>query len=50
MSTAHSGNRRDFLKQVSDGRCISVRTKSRVVVARDELLRGTGSTVDSAGC
>ncbi len=62
MSTTHNG-RRDFLKQSLSGAAIlcaggamepltaaepvATDTKSRVVVARDELLRGTGSTVDS---
>ena len=63
MSTAHNGNRRDFLKQSLSGAAflcaggameplaaaepVAAGAKSRVVVARDELLRGTGSTVDS---
>jgi uncharacterized protein (DUF362 family) len=62
MSTAHSNSRRDFLKQSLSGAaflCVggameplaaaepsAAGTKSRVVVARDELLRGTGSAVD----
>ncbi|MGA3159903.1 MAG: DUF362 domain-containing protein [Terracidiphilus sp.] len=61
MSTAHNGNRRDFLKQSFAGAALlyagggipaaagpaAVGAKSRVVVARDEQLRGTGSAVDS---
>jgi uncharacterized protein (DUF362 family) len=62
MSTAHNNSRRDFLKQSLSGAAflcvggvmeplaaaepVAAGTKSRVVVARDELLRGTGSTVD----
>ena len=62
MSTTHNG-RRDFLKQSIGGAaflCVggamtpfagaepdAADAKSRVVVARDEQLRGTGSTVDS---
>jgi uncharacterized protein (DUF362 family) len=62
MSTSHNG-RRDFLKQSLSGAAIlcaggameplaaaesvATDTKSRVVIARDELLRGTGATVDS---
>jgi uncharacterized protein (DUF362 family) len=63
MSNAHKGNRRDFLKTSLSGAaflCVggaiepldaaepaAESAKSRVVVARDELLRGTSSTVDS---
>jgi len=60
MSTVHNGNRRDFLKQSLSGAAflcaggvlaaaepVAAGPKSRVVVAHDELLRGTGSTVDS---
>ena len=63
MSTAHIGNRRDFLKQSLSGAAllcagggiaqpaaagpVAAGAKSRVVVARDEQLRGTGSSVDS---
>jgi uncharacterized protein (DUF362 family) len=59
----HKGNRRDFLKQSLSGAAflcvggameplagaepVAAGVKSRVVVARDELLRGTGVTVDS---
>lgn len=62
MSTAHNNSRRDFLKQSLSGAAflcvggakeplaaaepVAAGTKSRVVVARDELLRGTGSAVD----
>jgi uncharacterized protein (DUF362 family) len=61
MSTAHNGNRRDFLKQSLAGAAllcagsgipaaaepVAAGAKSKVVVARDELLRGIGSSVDS---
>jgi uncharacterized protein (DUF362 family) len=63
MSTAHSNGRRDFLKQSLAGTAllcaggamtplagaepVAADAKSRVVVAHDELLRGTGSAVDS---
>ena len=68
MSTAHGGNRRDFLSKSLTGaaflcagggmgplaaaepvtaKSVAADAKSRVVVARDELLRGTGSAVDS---
>jgi uncharacterized protein (DUF362 family) len=55
-------NRRDFLKQCFTGAAVlrasgtmgllapaqqAASAKSRVVIARDDLLRGTGSTVDS---
>jgi len=59
MSTVH-GSRRDFLSRSLTGAAflcaggalaaaepVAAGAKSRVVVARDELLRGTGSTVDS---
>jgi uncharacterized protein (DUF362 family) len=62
MSTSHN-DRRDFLKQSIGGAAflcvggarellaaaepVAVGAKSKVVVARDEQLRGTGSTVDS---
>jgi uncharacterized protein (DUF362 family) len=62
MSTAHSNNRRDFLKTslsgvaylcvggamepLADAKVVARVVKSRVVVAHDEKLRGTGSTVD----
>jgi uncharacterized protein (DUF362 family) len=58
----HSNSRRDFLKQALPGAALlcvggtmetlaaaepaAASAKSRVVVARDEQLRGTGSTVD----
>ena len=63
MSTAHNGDRRDFLKTSLSGAAYLCAggvmaplaaaesampgAKSRVVVAHDELLRGTGSTADS---
>jgi len=63
MSTVHRGSRRDFLSRSLTGAAflcaggameplaaaepITPGTKSRVVVAHDELLRGTGATVDS---
>jgi uncharacterized protein (DUF362 family) len=63
MSATHRNNRRDFLKQSLSGAAllcacggigqleaaepVAAGVQSRVVVARDELLRGTGSTVDS---
>jgi len=62
MSTSHSDSRRDFLKASLTGATllcaggatealaaaepIAAGAKSRVVVARDPQLRGTGSTVD----
>jgi uncharacterized protein (DUF362 family) len=62
MRTTHSNSRRDFLKQALPGAALlcvggtmetlaaaepaAAGAKSRVVVARDEQLRGTGSTVD----
>jgi uncharacterized protein (DUF362 family) len=63
MDTRHIASRRNFLKQALSGAAVlstcsgtgllaeaeqrQAPTKSRVVVARDALLRGTGSTVDS---
>ena len=61
MSTAHNSSRRNFLKASLTGAALlcaggktqrlaaaeSIGAKSRVVVARDPMLRGTGSTVDS---
>jgi uncharacterized protein (DUF362 family) len=63
MSSIHSASRRDFLKECLTGAVVlrasgtmgllaaaqqrSPLAKSRVVIARDDLLRGTGSTVDS---
>ena len=63
MSAIHSASRRDFLKECLTGAVVlrasgtmgllaaaqqrSPLAKSRVVIARDDLLRGTGSTVDS---
>jgi uncharacterized protein (DUF362 family) len=62
MSTAHNNSRRDFLKQSLSGAAflcvggameplaaaepVAASTKSKVVIARDELLRGTGSAVN----
>jgi uncharacterized protein (DUF362 family) len=62
MSTAHNNSRRDFLRQSLSGAAflcvggameplaaaepVAAGTKSKVVVAHDELLRGTGSAVD----
>ena len=62
MSAKRSASRRDFLKQCFTGAAVlrasgsmgllasaqqAASAKSRVVIARDDLLRGTGSTVDS---
>ena len=63
MNTMHSGSRREFLRTALTGAAIlrtgggtrllsaaepsAAPAKSRVVVARDAQLRGTGSTVDS---
>ena len=62
MSAMRGANRRDFLKQCFTGAAVlrasgtmgllapaqqAASAKSRVVIARDDLLRGTGSTVDS---
>jgi len=62
MSSKHSASRRDFLKGAFLGAAVlrtgvgrellaaeqgAAAAKSKVVVARDALLRGTGSTVDS---
>jgi uncharacterized protein (DUF362 family) len=62
MSAMRGANRRDFLKQCFTGAALlrasgtmgllapaqqAASAKSRVVIARDDLLRGTGSTVDS---
>ena len=63
MSTTQMNSRRDFLKQSLPGAAflcvggameplagaepVTAGAKSKVVVARDEQLRGTGSTVDS---
>src|ERR1035437_3666388 len=63
MSAIHSASRRDFLKECLTGAVVLRASgtmgllaaaqqrlplaKSRVVIARDDLLRGTGSTVDS---
>jgi uncharacterized protein (DUF362 family) len=62
MSAIRGANRRDFLKQCFTGAAVlrasgtmgllapaqqAASAKSRVVIARDDLLRGTGSTVDS---
>ncbi|MGA2166752.1 MAG: DUF362 domain-containing protein [Terracidiphilus sp.] len=63
MNTMHSGSRREFLRTALTGAAIlrtgggpgflsaaepgAAAAKSRVVVARDAQLRGTGSTVDS---
>ena len=62
MSAMRGANRRDFLKQCFTGVAVlrasgtmgllapaqqAASAKSRVVIARDDLLRGTGSTVDS---
>src|ERR1035438_7672935 len=63
MNTMHSGSRRDFLKTALTAAAIlrtggeseflpaaeqgAAPAKSRVVIARDAQLRGTGSTVDS---
>jgi len=62
MRSTHSNSRRDFLKKALPGAALlcvggtmetlaaaepsAAGVKSRVVVARDEQLRGTGSTVD----
>ena len=63
MNTMHSGSRREFLRTALTGAAIlrtgggtrllsaaepsAAPAKSRVVVARDAQLRGTGATVDS---
>ena len=62
MSAMRSASRRDFLKECFTGAAVlrasgtmgllaaaqqGALAKSRVVIARDDLLRGTGSTVDS---
>jgi len=62
MSAKRNASRRDFLKQCFTGAAVlrasgsmgllasaqqAASAKSRVVIARDDLLRGTGSTVDS---
>ena len=63
MSAKRSASRRDFLKECFSGAALlrasgtmgllapvqqaALPAKSKVVIARDELLRGTGSTVDS---
>jgi DNA-binding Xre family transcriptional regulator len=63
MNTIHIASRRDFLKKALSGAAVlrasggtgllaaaeqgAAFTKSRVVIARDDFLRGTGSTVDS---
>jgi uncharacterized protein (DUF362 family) len=63
MSAAHNGSRRDFLRKSLTGaaflcaggatgalaaaEAVAVAAKSRVVVARDEQLRGAGFGVDS---
>jgi uncharacterized protein (DUF362 family) len=63
MSAMRSASRRDFLKECFTGAAVlrasgtmgllaaaqqgAALAKSRVVIARDNLLRGTGSTVDS---
>ncbi len=63
MSSLRGANRRDFLKKCLTGAAVlgasgrmgllapaeegAALTKSRVVIARDALLRGTGTTVDS---
>jgi uncharacterized protein (DUF362 family) len=62
MSSKHSASRRDFLKGALIGAAVlrsggrellaaaeqgAAPAKSKVVVARDTLLRGTGTTVDS---
>jgi uncharacterized protein (DUF362 family) len=61
MSAMRGASRRDFLKQCFTGAAVlrasgtmgllapaqqAASAKSRVVIARDDLLRGTGSTVD----
>jgi uncharacterized protein (DUF362 family) len=63
MNTVQDGSRRDFLKKALTGAAVLCATggagvpgmaeegaapaRSRVAIARDALLRGTGSTVDS---
>jgi uncharacterized protein (DUF362 family) len=63
MKTVHAGSRRDFLKRALTGAAVlcatggaglpgvaeqgTAQARSRVVIARDTQLRGTGSTVDS---